>query len=60
MIIILFKFKYKLINLGITVMQILNNEMGVKNIGKTVQITLGKSRNFIHEHTLLFFWGIVS
>lgn len=41
---ILCKFKYKLINLGITVIQTLNNEMGVKNVGNTVQITLGKSR----------------
>ncbi|XP_065667761.1 tigger transposable element-derived protein 4-like [Hydra vulgaris] len=29
---------------GITVIQTLNNEMGVKNVGNTVQITLGKSR----------------
>ena len=49
-IISLFKFKYKLINLGITVIQILNNEMGEKNIGNTLQITLGKVPNFIYEH----------
>lgn len=44
MIIILCIFKYKLLNLGITVIQTLNSEMGVKNIGNTIEITLGKSR----------------
>ena len=44
MIIILCQFKYKLINLGITLIQTLSNEMGEKNVGNTVQITLGKSQ----------------
>ena len=49
MIIILFKFKYKLINLGITVIQILNNKMGVENIGNTSNY-FGEVPNFIYEH----------